>query len=399
VAIGRLASLKTSLSTGGVNKNAELYSFSGVLSNISVHITNQGLEDAKIFVGIASGNISNVSQSDYLIYNKDVERNGNITLSNIGIKSGDVLFCKSSKADVSFIVQSTFDYNNVLNYNFSTGISTSYGKEGSGITTETGFVINRNFSLFTSKKNSLVSIKIINQNVSEECRFFVGLSSVGASDFSSKDYIIYNKKLKPREEYILEDIGVGINQSIIARANKTNVSFNVSSVPANAYEGLINFNTIGIGTQWTTSVAGIHTSANIGIGSATPSSKLDVSGDIKTSGDIKVSGNANVSGIVTSGPLNAQSLTVTGVTTSSGGFVGNVSGAVNTTGISTFGSLLVGVNTNAQVRVSSGSTALIVSGDVNVSGMSSVNNLYVSGNLLGPGVESTILAYAIVFGS
>jgi hypothetical protein len=301
VAIGRLASLKTSLSTGGVNKNTELYSFSGVLSNVSIHIANQGLDTARVFVGIASGSISNISHSDYITYNEEILRNGNITLSNIGIKSGDVLFCKASKADVSFVVQSTFDYNTSSN----TGISTLYGKEGSGITTETGFVINRNYSLFTATKNSLTNIKIINQNVSEECRFFVGISTVSAANFSSKDYIIYNEKLQPRQEYLLENIGVGINQTIIARANKTNVSFNVSSVPANTYEGLIDFNTLGISTQWASTSSGIHTLSNVGVGTTNKTNTLTVGGGTSTT-------NLYVSGITTLNTVNVTGLSTFG---------------------------------------------------------------------------------------
>ena len=325
MAIGRLASLKTSLSTGGVNKNTELYSFSGVLSNVSIHITNQGLDTARVFVGIASGSISNISYSDYITYNEEILRNGNITLSNIGIKSGDVLFCKASKVDVSFVVQSTFDYNTSSN----TGISTFYGKEGSGITTETGFVINRNYSLFTATKNSLTNIKIINQNVSEECRFFVGISTVSAANFSSKDYIIYNEKLQPRQEYLLENIGVGINQTIIARANKTNVSFNVSSVPANTYEGLIDFNALGISTQWVSTSSGIHTLSNVGVGTTNKTNTLTVGGGTSTT-NLYVSGITTLNTVSVTGTFFTNQLNISGVTTSTGGFVGNLIGTATT---------------------------------------------------------------------
>ena len=397
MAIGRLASLKTSLTTGGVNKNTELYSFSGILSKVTIHVTNQSLETSKVFVGIASGSLNNISRADYLIYNKKIDRNQSFVIDNVGIKSGDILFCKSSEPDVGFVVQSTFDYNNVYNNNFSTGITTFYGKEFAGITTETGFVINKNFSLFRSNKNSVITLRVINQNVSDDCKFFIGISSSGVSEFSSNDFIVYNQKLNPREEYVLENIGIGVSQTLVVKANKTDVSFIAYSVPANQYEGLINFDTVGISTQWRTALSGINTSVNVGIGTTLPTTKLDVVGNSRFSG-ISTFNNLVVVGGSTTSLIVTGDARITGVLT--GNVTGNVTGNINAiTGISTLNSLKVGLSTTNTVTIGSGSTAIIATGNVNVSGTTSTTNLYVSGSLSGPGVDAAILAFSVIFGS
>ena len=328
MSIGRLSSLKTSLISGGINENVVLHSFSDVLSNVTIHITNQGLYESKVFVGIASGSINNISRSDYLIYNKEIERNGDITLSNVGIKSGDVLFCKSSKPDVGFVVQSIFDYNNSSRL----GFSTFYGRENAGFTTESGFVVNNNYSIFTSKRNSLVNITVINQNVSEDCRFFVGISSYNLNDFSSKDYIIFNKKLNPREKYIIENVGVGVSQSIIVKSNKTNVSFNINSIPANQYEGLLDFSPGD--PQWTTVSGGIYSLYNVGIGTTTPTNSLTVTGSGTSTSQLFVTGVSTFAGIttVTGSTLFSKQLNISGVST----FAGSIFGSnLSLTGIAT----------------------------------------------------------------
>jgi len=71
VAIGRLGSLKTSL-TLGLNDNTELYLASGSLSDVTVSVTNQGYETASYFVGISSGSISAIHDSDYIVWNKKI---------------------------------------------------------------------------------------------------------------------------------------------------------------------------------------------------------------------------------------------------------------------------------------------------------------------------------------
>jgi len=374
VSIGRLSSLKTSLISGGINENVVLHSFSDVLSNVTIHITNQGLYESKVFVGIASGSINNISRSDYLIYNKEIERNGDITLSNVGIKSGDVLFCKSSKPDVGFVVQSIFDYNNSSRL----GFSTFYGRENAGFTTESGFVVNNNYSIFTSKRNSLVNITVINQNVSEDCRFFVGISSYNLNDFSSKDYIIFNKKLNPREKYIIENVGVGVSQSIIVKSNKTNVSFNINSIPANQYEGLLDFSPGD--PQWTTVSGGIYSLYNVGIGTTTPTNSLTVTGSGTSTSQLFVTGVSTFAGIttVTGSTLFSKQLNISGVSTFAG--ITTVTGStlfakqLNISGVSTF----------------AGST--LFAKQLNISGVSTF-----AGSIFGSNLSLTGIATAMTF--
>lgn len=225
MAIGRLGSLKTSL-TLGLNDNTELYLASGSLSEVTVSVTNQGYETASYFVGISSGSISAIHDSDYIVWNKKIEPNESTSL-NVGIKSGDLIFCKASQPDVGFLAFSTFEY--------SSGISTYYGRENSLKTSEDNNTPNSNIELFRATRNSKTTLVINNKNA-EEVFVSAGISSAGLSYFRSGDYLIKAVKLSPRESITISDIGVGDSQSLIVRASKVDVSFTAFSVPSDPDE-------------------------------------------------------------------------------------------------------------------------------------------------------------------
>ena len=225
MAIGRLGSLKTSL-TLGLNDNTELYLASGSLSDVTVSVTNQGYETASYFVGISSGSISAIHDSDYIVWNKKIKPNESTSL-NVGIKSGDLIFCKASQPDVGFLAFSTFEY--------SSGISTYYGRENSLKTSEDNNTPNSNIELFRATRNSKTTLVINNKNA-EEVFVSAGISSAGLSYFRSGDYLIKAVKLSPRESITISDIGVGDSQSLIVRASKVDVSFTAFSVPSDPDE-------------------------------------------------------------------------------------------------------------------------------------------------------------------
>lgn len=225
MAIGRLGSLKTS-GTLGLNENTELYLASGSLSEVTVSVTNQGYETASYFVGISSGSISAIHDSDYIVWNKSLAPNESTSL-NVGIKSGDLLFCKASKIDVGFLAFSNFEYDS--------GISTYYGRENSLKTSADQNEPNSNIELFRATRNSKTTLVINNKNA-EEVFVSAGISSAGVAYFKSGDYLIKATKLSPRESITISDIGVGDSQSLIVRASKVDVSFTAFSVPADPDE-------------------------------------------------------------------------------------------------------------------------------------------------------------------
>ena len=301
MAVGRLASVKTSPLVG-INTNTSLYLSSGHLSDVTVTVTNQGLDQAKYFIGISSGSLAVAKSSDYIIFNKPLERNESVSL-NVGIKSGDLIFCRASKKDVTFLAYSSQDYPSRL--------SSSFGRENSIKITDSENEPNVNISLLTSTKE-LKTTLVVENNSFDSAFVSAGISSGGVSQFGPGDYLFYAKNLAPRESYTFRDIGIGINQSLIIRSSKTNVKFTAFSVPANPVlegvgiqsvgfsivgSGVTQLNFIGAGntfkynpstntldisiqggssSKWITTNSGIHTLSNVGIATTNPLTPLQI---------------------------------------------------------------------------------------------------------------------------
>jgi hypothetical protein len=391
VAVGRLASLKTS-SLIGINTNISLYLSSGHLSDVTVTVTNQGLDQAKYFIGISSGSLVAAKDSDYIIFNKPLERNGSVSL-NVGIKSGDLIFCRASKQDVTFLAFSTQDY--------SSRISSSYGRENSIKITDSGIRPNTNITLFTSTKNSKVTLSVENNNF-DSAFISAGISSGEVSQFGAGDYLFYAKNLAPKESYILEDIGIGVNQSLIVRSSKTDVKFAAFSVPAIPTEEII--------------ISSLSPSGGI----STTGGDLFVGGDLYVKDDVKIqeltANNFYVTGISTITTVNSSTVN-SSIGNIVSGLITSVSGRnLNYTGISTFaGPVLVGSGTSTNTESQplqitggvyiSGNTGigstnpqykLDVVGDVRLSGVVSATSL--SGPAL-TSINESIVAFSVLFGS
>ena len=391
MAVGRLASLKTS-SLIGINTNISLYLSSGHLSDVTVTVTNQGLDQAKYFIGISSGSLVAAKDSDYIIFNKPLERNGSVSL-NVGIKSGDLIFCRASKQDVTFLAFSTQDY--------SSRISSSYGRENSIKITDSGIRPNTNITLFTSTKNSKVTLSVENNNF-DSAFISAGISSGEVSQFGAGDYLFYAKNLAPKESYILEDIGIGVNQSLIVRSSKTDVKFAAFSVPAIPTEEII--------------ISSLSPSGGI----STTGGDLFVGGDLYVKDDVKIqeltANNFYVTGISTITTVNSSTVN-SSIGNIVSGLITSVSGRnLNYTGISTFaGPVLVGSGTSTNTESQplqitggvyiSGNTGigstnpqykLDVVGDVRLSGVVSATSL--SGPAL-TSINESIVAFSVLFGS
>ena len=178
MAVGRLASLKTS-SLIGINTNVSLYFSSDSLSDVTITIANQGLEQAQYFIGISSGSLSLSKDSDYIVFNKPLDRNESVSV-NVGVKSGDLIFCKASKEDVSFLAFSTFDY--------QSGISSYYGRETSIKISDSQNEPNTNISILNSTRKTKATL-VIENNSFDSAFVSAGISSGGVSGFKSSDYL------------------------------------------------------------------------------------------------------------------------------------------------------------------------------------------------------------------
>jgi hypothetical protein len=336
VAIGRLGSLKTSSSVG-INTFAILYTSHGDLTNVSINVTNQGLDDALFSVGICTGGLSGIRNSDYIVVGKRIKPKQHSTITNVGVSSSQSIFCSSSKSDIGFIAYGVQEYRQ--------GVATRYGKENSLRLSLSEPQINTPLSIFTSSRKSLVTLVVTNNHLSDTGIFSVGISSGGVTEFSSSDYIIFGKSIGKNETYFIEKIGLGINQSLIIRGSIKDLVFNAYSLPADPTEDAFP-SEISVSVATTITAYGQQT---------------DTYGFY---GNLVGNVSGNVIGLAHTGNLTGN-VNSSGVSTFSGGILGNVTG--NLTGNVTGNINSVGLNTIFTVNVTQ-----INSTNLNVSGVSTL---------------------------
>jgi len=288
VALGRLNSIKTVVS--GINTNLELYTSSHNSSNVTIHITNQGIESAKFTVGLSSSGLSNVSDSDYIVLGQNIKPREYIALNNIGISSGNTLYCRASKPDISFIAFSVFDY---------IGASSNFGKENSLKTNLTNNTINSNLLLLAAKEDTNVTLSVNNRSF-DSSSFSIGISSSGIENFKSSDYLIYGKAINRNESFTISNVVLSANQSIIVRASTSDIVFSAYSIP------------VGVSAVSYASTAG----------SLSGSPNIDV-GNIYSVGVITATGNLTVNDI-NANDINANDINANDINANDAIFGGNI---------------------------------------------------------------------------
>ena len=242
MAVGRLNSVKTVVT--GINTNIELYTSTHSASNVTVHVTNQGIEKAKITVGLTNSNLSSASDSDFIVLGKTLDPREFISITNVGISSGNTLFCRASKPDVGFVAFSVFDY---------LGSGQGFGKENSLITNTSSNPINSNLLLFTADNDCNITISVNNKSF-EDSAFSIGISEGNLNQFTSSDYLIFGEEIKKNESFTIANVVLAQNQSVIVKASDPNIVFSAYSVPISnginftVNGNQLNFNLVGIGS-------------------------------------------------------------------------------------------------------------------------------------------------------
>ena len=325
MAIGRLGSFKTS-TTVGLNTNTVLYTSTGTLSNVTINVTNQGTEDAVFSIGISSGTA--FRDSDVIIYGQTIEKNTYASITNVGICSGETIFVRANKANISFIVNSVVDYD--------ASIGTFFGRQDSVRTSLSGPVfVNTPVVLYTAPKAAQVSISV-NNTSPHNSRYSIGISSGGLLEFTSADYIIFGQSLPKRTTQIIDSIGIGTGQSIIVRANESGITFAAYDLPTSVLEKIIVTDAISIGSS-VTAFGGFYGNL-VGIATYATSAGIatNVSGGIASVTSLSVSGISTLD-ITSATNLTAQQLNVSGV--------GTIATFNNTTANITTGNIVTGVVT------------------------------------------------------
>jgi hypothetical protein len=138
---GRSKSLTSSYDPPN-NVNKELTILDAVENSLAtVHATNRGDTPTAVSVGIASGDITSVKPSDFIVFGVRLQPLQDFKVDSIGISTGQTLFIRASRPNVSFVAYSRpaddgpSGVGTVASVN-TTGIITaaSFVGDGSGLT-------------------------------------------------------------------------------------------------------------------------------------------------------------------------------------------------------------------------------------------------------------------------
>lgn len=350
MAVGRLNSIKTVETE--VNKNLELYTSEHMSSNVTIHVTNQGIESGNFTVGLSSSGLNSINESDYIILGQTLKPREFISITNVGISSGNTLFCRASKENISFVAFSVFDF---------VGAGQGFGKENSFRTNLDNNPINSDLLLLTAEEDSNLTVSVNNRSFNRSS-FSIGISSGGLNEFTSSDYLVFGKLIEKNDSFTLSNLVISANQSIVVRSSNKDIVFSAFSTP------------IGVTTvSFATTAGSLSGSPNIDVdnvySTGIVTSVSGFFGDI-TANTATFSGNISVAGTVTYEDVtNVDSI---GIVTAKSG-INITSGGLIVTGVSTFNSPIVGGIDISVVQVGYSGTNYIGSAGTTISIGSSSN--------------------------
>ena len=373
MAVGRLNSIKTVETE--VNKNLELYTSEHMSSNVTIHVTNQGIESGNFTVGLSSSGLNSINDSDYIILGQTLKPREFVSITNVGISSGNTLFCRASKENISFVAFSVFDF---------VGAGQGFGKENSFRTNLVNNTINTDLLLLTAEEDSNITVSVNNRSFNRSS-FSIGISSGGLNEFTLSDYLVFGKLIEKNDSFTLSNLVISANQSIVVRSSNKDIVFSAFSTPigvttvsfattAGSLSGSPNIDVDNVySTGIVTSVSGFF--GDIIANTATFSGNISVAGTV-TYEDVT---NVDSIGIVTAKSginITSGGLIVTGVSTFNSPIVGGInitSGGLIVTGVSTFNSPIVGGINISVVQVGYSGTNYIGSAGTTISIGSSSN--------------------------
>ena len=131
---GRSKSLTSSYDPPN-NVNKELSILDATENSLAtVHATNRGDAPTAVSVGIASGDITSVKQSDFIVFGVRLQPLQDFKVDSIGISTGQTLFVRTSRPNVSFVAYSRPAEDG------PSGVGTVASVNTTGIITATAFV-------------------------------------------------------------------------------------------------------------------------------------------------------------------------------------------------------------------------------------------------------------------
>ena len=373
------------LNSTNINASGIITASSGFSGNVVGNINSTGVSTVSFL------NSTNINASGIITASSGFSGNVVGNINSTGVST--VSFLNSTNINASGIITATsgFSGNVVGNIN-STGVSTvsflnSTNINASGIVTASSFG-GYGALVGTASSSTTTFVVTVASKTSNHRYFGTGSGSAYFIDGIESPFLT----LLPGKTYRFTQEGVSnINHPILFyyRADKTtgyttNVTSTGTPGSAGAYTEIVVTDTTPVVLHYQCSAHGYMGNAAHFSSSVvdtpyliTARSGINVTG-VTTSSDGfigKITGNINSTGVSTVSFLNSTNINASGIITATSGFSGNVIGNINSTGVSTV-SFLNSTNINASgiITATSGFSGNVV-GNINSTGVSTVSFL------------------------
>lgn len=174
-----------------------------------LYIVNRNSFPVKVRVAISTGGLNDLDSSNYVVYNKQIEKNDSYQTDTLYFADGQSLIIKSDSLDVSF---------NLLGN--EVGITTNSGLLNSLTPTQTNYP--EVLYSAPSSGNPRISANLFACNKTAfPATIRVGVGTTIATD----SYIEYNYQLESGSVYSNTDLKIGESQIVFVKSDNTDVNF------------------------------------------------------------------------------------------------------------------------------------------------------------------------------
>lgn len=174
-----------------------------------VYITNRNSFPIKVRVAISTGGLNDLASSNYIIYDKEIDKGGTYQSDTTYFADGQSLIIKSNDLNVSF---------NLIGS--EVGITTNSGLLSS-LTPSQVYTPEVLYSAPSSGNPRINANLFACNRTSFPATIRVGVGTTVAAS----EYIQYNYELSPNSVYSNLDLKIGQSDIIFVRSSDTNVNF------------------------------------------------------------------------------------------------------------------------------------------------------------------------------
>ena len=208
MAFGSLASFSTTSIAANILYSAPSSKF----SEGKVYVVNMNSFPVRIRIGIiGTTNINDLSLSNYIVYNQDLNVGQSFVSHNIFLKNGESIVVKSDLSNVKF----SFRGSEVGVTTTTCGILTTFSPAqsttiGAGITA---------YVTPVSMVETDANLYVVNTSP-EYIKVNVGIGTT----IGSNHYIVYNERVEPGKFFCKDNVKLGAGEIIFVKSTSTNVN-------------------------------------------------------------------------------------------------------------------------------------------------------------------------------